>query len=1125
MPKVSVLIPAFQAEAYVAKAIESVLSQTFRDFELIIVDDASTDNTYDIALSYKINREDVDITVLRNDHNLGMASNWNKCLQQAKGEYVIKLDADDVFMPNILEEEVNFLDQHPDLVWVCADPAYINENDEPIVFELGEIPIWFGNDQTIDGMTLIERIIRKGNFICSSSVMFRRSFVSEAGPFNDRVIHTADMEMWLRLACFAKVGRIPKQLLYYRVSDTSLTSQVLREHKGHYYTTFALSQTLTFYWKQNKIGLESYLEYNYQLLELMTNSYIKTIQELKDGIEELNKTIEVKDLQAIEEAQRHKEFVRQFETWIAERDQHIEELRADIAHKEKDLATLQAWVVERDTIIRKNEQDIELYKQWISERDETIRKNKRDIEQYKQSISERDAGLVAVYDRLSVEKGQFELFEQQVIALQEQLRKAEEDVATLHGWVAERDAQILHMHEVAAGYNARAMQLETELNSIYNSLLGRASLKVWRARQAVLPSNGFVLRNIRRTRNALAILRKGGPRSLLQHSIGWARYKLKQSKSSGSGITTTAPVEKPTSEEEADYKQWMIENEPNEQELQKQRLEAHLLNYQPLFSIVTPVYNPPPALLEAMIDSVTAQTYGYWELVLVNGCPENLEVQAVINKACARDRRIVAVNLPTNQGIVGNTNAGLAQAQGEFIVFVDHDDTIAPFALYEVAKLLNQDPDTDMIYSDSDLLSYDGKRRFQPLFKPDWSPAIMLSANYATHLCVVRAKVTQQIGGLRAGTDGAQDWDLILRVSEQTSRIRHLPKVLYHWRESPVSTAINIAHKPYALQAQFGVIRSHLARKGIQAEVSLDKTGYIRAVWPIQGEPLVSIIIPSRTLSLVQRCIQTIQQYTSYKQYELIVVDTTPQGEIAHFYAKSPVQVMRYTDTFNYSAVNNRAAKLAKGEILLFLNDDTEAFEPDWLEELVRWVQREEVGVVGAKLLRENGLLQHVGVVVGLGGFADHPFANGPEGQHTIYGCTEWYRNFSAVTGACLMIRRNLFEQVGGFDELLVLCGNDVELCLRVGKLGYQVIYTPFARLRHLESVTRGSSSIPPGDFTRSYQYYYPLLEQGDPFYNSNLSHWSLIPQVRRQEEETSLAFTQRFLVQNGLSVPTIEAE
>jgi GT2 family glycosyltransferase len=493
----------------------------------------------------------------------------------------------------------------------------------------------------------------------------------------------------------------------------------------------------------------------------------------------------------------------------------------------------------------------------------------------------------------------------------------------------------------------------------------------------------------------------------------------------------------------------------------------------------------------------------------------------VLQRYSARDSRVRVLNLVKNQGIVGNTNAGLDEACGTFIAFVDHDDTLAPFALFEVVQLLNERPETDLIYSDSDLLSCDGSRRFQPLFKPDWSPAIMLSANYATHLCVVRANVLRAVGGLAEGTDGAQDWDMILRVSEQTQHIAHIPKVLYHWRESPVSTAIDISRKPYALQAQLDAIKRHLARTGLDADVFLDVTGYIRVIWPPTNTTLVSIIIPSRNLTLLRRCVDSIRANTSYRCYEIIVVDTTRDGEITSYYSdgkRESVEVIRFTDPFNYSAVNNLAAAKTRGDALLFLNDDTEVIDEDWLTELVRWIERDSVGVVGAKLLREDGRIQHAGVVIGLGGFADHPFAGGPEGQRTIYGNTEWYRNFSAVTGACLMIRRELFERIGGFDEQLALCGNDVELCLRVGRSGYQVVYTPFARLRHLESVTRGTA-IPRDDFLHSFLHYRPLLVHGDPFYNPNLSGWTTLPHVRQPDEESALAFAERFLTELGLEV------
>ncbi len=508
-------------------------------------------------------------------------------------------------------------------------------------------------------------------------------------------------------------------------------------------------------------------------------------------------------------------------------------------------------------------------------------------------------------------------------------------------------------------------------------------------------------------------------------------------------------------------------------------------------------------------------------MLLVHGSPDNQPVADVLQRYSARDSRVRVLNLAENRGIVGNTNAGLDEACGTFIAFVDHDDTLAPFALFEVVQLLNERPEIDLIYSDSDLLSFDGSRRFQPLFKPDWSPAIMLSANYATHLCVVRTDVLRSVGGLAEGTDGAQDWDMILRVSEQTQHVAHIPKVLYHWRESPVSTAIDISRKPYALQAQLDAIRRHLARMGLDADVFLDITGYIRTTWQPTNDTMVSIIIPSRNLSLIRRCVDSIHNHTSYQQYEIIVIDTTRDGEIVSYYGngKHPlVHVVRSTGPFNYSAVNNLAAAHASGKALLFLNDDTEALDADWLTELVRWVERDLVGIVGAKLLREDGCIQHAGVVIGLGGFADHPFAGGPEGQRTIYGNTEWYRNFSAVTGACLMIRRELFERVGGFDEQLALCGNDVELCLRVGRLGYQIMYTPFARLRHLESVTRGTT-IPRDDFMHSFLHYRPLLVRGDPFYNPNLSAWATLPRLRQPDEELALAFAERYLSQLGLEV------
>ena len=586
------------------------------------------------------------------------------------------------------------------------------------------------------------------------------------------------------------------------------------------------------------------------------------------------------------------------------------------------------------------------------------------------------------------------------------------------------------------------------------------------------------------------------------------------------GLLARPPADAPAllADDAARYARWIAAHEPDAGALRCQAAQARQLALQPLISIVTPVCDPAPDVLAALIESVCAQTYPHWELWLVNGSPQNRRVAATLRHYAQQDPRIHVLTLDHNRGIVGNTNAGLECVRGEFVAFVDHDDLLAPFALFEVAALLNEQPATDLIYSDHDLISADGVRRFQPLFKPDWSPAIMLSANYAAHLCVIRTALLRALGGLAPGSDGAQDWDLILRASERTQAIAHIPKVLYHWRVGPTSTAADITRKPYVLRAQTAAIARHLARRGLDAHAYFEANGAIRVTWPLSGRTQVSIVIPSRSPQLVQRCIDSILTRTAYRAFELIVVDTTPDGAISarlRDNSDACLQVVRLAGPFNYSAANNLGARQANGQALLFLNDDIEVIDPEWLAELVRWVEWEPIGVAGAKLLRADGRIQHAGVVVGLDGFAGHPFAGCPEGAQTIYGGVEWYRNYSAVTGACLMIRRAVFERVGGFDERFTLCGSDVELCLRVRERGYQVLYTPFARLRHLERATRGNA-IPESDFVRSMECYRELLARGDPYYSPNLSPWSAVPRPRWHDEEPPSAFVRRYLERLG---------
>jgi len=563
------------------------------------------------------------------------------------------------------------------------------------------------------------------------------------------------------------------------------------------------------------------------------------------------------------------------------------------------------------------------------------------------------------------------------------------------------------------------------------------------------------------------------------------------------------------------YEDWIEDNEPSAEMLAAQPAAASKFSYQPSISVIVPVYEVPLDQLQACVQSVLDQTWSRWELWIADASPPESGLTDYLESIVRREPRVRLTRLDSNRGISENTNVALSLATGEFVAFLDHDDTLAPFALFEVAEALAAERSLDLIYSDHDYIDAAG-RRFNPLFKPDWSPDILLSSNYITHLTVIRRTLVESAGGFDPATDGAQDWDLFLRVTEKTQRIRHVPRILYHWRVSSRSTALNNAAKPYAQTAQILAIQNHLDRTGVSFDAEALPSGllHVRSRYP---QPRVSIVIPTlNNTSLIRRSIETILRNTDYPDFEILIADTgTTDEETLAYYETlagvSNVRILHYEKTFNYSAVNNFAARAATGELLLFLNNDMEITSPEWLAELAAWAQVPGVGVVGAKLLLASGKLQHAGVVVGLTGFGGHPFAG--ENAHTfgIFGSTDWYRNYLAVTGACLMIRRDLFREIGGFSEAFILCGSDVELCLRARKRGYRVVVNPFAELIHLESQTR-SSEIPTQDFEASFTHYRNWLENGDPFWNPNLSLWNCSPQLRGSDEKPAFDFAVEHL-------------
>lgn len=542
------------------------------------------------------------------------------------------------------------------------------------------------------------------------------------------------------------------------------------------------------------------------------------------------------------------------------------------------------------------------------------------------------------------------------------------------------------------------------------------------------------------------------------------------------------------------YEAWLAEHRLTPERLAALREETRRLAYRPTISVVVPVYDVAEAWLRGAIESVRAQAYENWELCLVNDASPAPHVRAVLDEYAALDARVRVAHLAENAGIAGASNHGLRLATGEFVGFLDHDDVLYPDALAEVVRRLDRDPSLDVLYSDDDRIEPDG-RRSSPFFKPDWSPDLLLACNYICHFSTYRRSLLEEMGGFRAGFDGSQDYDLVLRATERTRRIAHIPKILYGWRKVPASAAATVAAKPYAYRAGQAAIAEALARRGVDAKVEMfiPIPGYYHVRYALCGNPKVSIIIPMRDRAdLTRQCVASIESKSTYRNIELLVIDNGSVEEASRRLLDELAlrhRVVRYDRPFNYSAINNFGAAHATGDYLLFLNNDTEVETPNWLEAMLEHAQRGEVAAVGAKLLYPNRRIQHAGVFLMATelAVAGHVFKHLPEDTPTWYALARVARNVSAVTGACMLVRRQIFEELGGFDERIRVAFNDVDLCLRMRQAGYLVVYTPLATLIHHESATR-KALHPPEDEQLVREKWQELLAAGDPYYNPNLS-------------------------------------
>ncbi len=554
------------------------------------------------------------------------------------------------------------------------------------------------------------------------------------------------------------------------------------------------------------------------------------------------------------------------------------------------------------------------------------------------------------------------------------------------------------------------------------------------------------------------------------------------------------------------YDLWIARHEPGAEQLRQMRLEAGSLAAGPRISIAVPVYKTPIELLTGCIESVKNQTYPNWELCLADDGSQAAALSTVLRKYQEGDARIRLAVLEQNRGIACATNAALGLCTGEYVAFLDHDDELAAFALSEVVRAINEHPETELFYSDDDKIDEQG-RRYEVFFKPDWSPELFHSCNYICHFVVMKRSLLDRIGGLDESYDGSQDYEFLLRATEHTGKIKRIPKVLYHWRAVAGSAAKDAGEKPEASADGRRALASYLARNAPGAQAEEVGTCRYRVRYPIAGEPQVAILMPTGGHKSVFRALEEVLDKTAYKNYEIVLIDNSRAERIERYAArlaarKAPV---RYFDwrgqPFNFSRMNNAAARAAAAPYLLFLNDDTTIISAEWLTAMLEHAQRPEIGAVGAQLWYPDNVIQHAGVVMGLYGNCSHAFKGVPgELWHYYFDMPHLVRNCSAVTGACLLLARDKFFEAGGFDEVnLAVAFQDVDLCLKLLELGYRTVYTPYARLYHYESATKTEKDkIPDSAEDAFMKKKWAKYIADDPYYNPNLT---------RRKEDFSLAF------------------
>ena len=1126
LPLVSVIVRTL-GRSTLGKALRSLQLQTYSHLEVLLVDAAGTG-----LPTLPPEAKDLAVRVVSQGERLQRTRAANVGLQAATGEYLLFLDDDDWLYPDHIAKLVQCLRQSSTAQAAHTAVECVNDQGEPTgeVFDFAYAP----------------RELCYGNFMPIHAVLFARSLVQAGCVLDESFDLYEDWDFWLQVECHTPFIFVPGVSAAYRIHagagagvQTDLT--MAQSATARLYAKWSVLQSTQTFDELITRALarrQLHRQLAYQVQEAVR--WQQKCQHLGQETNDLNQALQAEHQQALtalqaadqarqeahhlrqahEQACAHRDQVQQHRDLLQQSHQQVEQQRDQAQQQCTQLQQQQA-------MLQRSHQQVEQQRDQAQQQCTQLQQQQAMLQRSHQQVEQQRDLLQQLHDQLVQER---QLLQQQQVEFQQQLQAqaqallcAEQERTQAQATTGQLAQEVARLQTELQLTHNHAAHLQRSWDASHNQVQAILSSTSWRVSQPVRAA-GRLLRDMRRVWAAVGVARQRGLGigHLLRRSaevyqreglvgVRQRAGRLLQSQypaalaPDDAGTSPSEAVSAPPASDERSYARWVQQYDTlDDAVLECLRQRVAQLSATPLVSLVMPVYNPVARDLQRAIASVQAQLYPHWELCICDDASTNATTRSLLEAVAAAEPRIKLAFHTKNQHISHATNTAIALAQGQYVGFLDHDDELRPHALLYAVEAFANHPQAKVLYSDEDKIDEAGNR-FDPYFKPDFNLGLLRSHNYMCHFAVYERAFLSKIGGPRPGFEGAQDYDQALRAVDSLrdcpGAVVHIPTILYHWRTAVGSTASGHSNKSYAFLAGQKALTEHLQRRGLHGTVdeAPEAPGMYRIRWQRPASvPLVSIIIPTRNgQALVRQCLDSLRQ-TSYPRYEVILVDNgSDDPEALVFFAEreksGQIRVFRDNSPFNFSAINNHGIRqAAQGEFILMMNNDIEITHPEWLDEMVGPAMEPGVGCVGARLWYPDGRLQHGGVVL-VCGVAGHAHKYLPRGRHGYMGRAVLAQEFVAVTAACLLVRRSIYEEVNGLDESLAVAFNDVDFCLRVHEAGYRNHWTPYAELIHHESVSRGYEDTPEKQqrFKReidTLQSRWPHLLAHDPCYNPNLT-------------------------------------